>query len=103
MVCGPYAGATTTAAIFSGGYEVLGGQSTYPSGVAVDSGGNVYLAMPALSLVEEIPASCIAGANDNTCVVQLGGGFSDPLGVAVDTSGNVYVADTDNDAIKEIP
>ncbi len=92
-----------TAASYREGFEILGGQQTYPSGVAVDTSGNVYLAMPALSAVEEIPASCINGANNNACVKTLGGGFSDPLGVAVDGSGNVYVADTDNDAIKEIP
>ncbi len=101
VVCVLSAGAQT--ASYGGAYEVLGGQLTYPTGVAVDSSGNVYLAMPALSAVEEIPASCIAGVNNNTCVITLGGGFSDPTGVAVDASGNVYVADTDKDAIKEIP
>ena len=92
-----------TAASYREGFQVLGGQQTYPSGVAVDASGNVYLAMPALSAVEKIPVSCINGANNNSCVLTLGGGFSDPLGVAVDASGNVFVADTDNDAIKEIP
>jgi streptogramin lyase len=92
-----------TAASYREGFEVLGGQQTYPSGIAVDTNGNVYLAMTALSTVEKIPASCINGANNASCVITLGGGFSDPLGVAVDVNGNVYVADTDNDAIKEIP
>ena len=103
LLCSQQAGAITTTASYSGGYEVLGGRLTYPSGVAVDANGDIYLAMPALSTVEEIPANCIAGANDNSCVITLGGGFSQPLGVAVDASGNVYVADTENDAVKEIP
>ncbi|MGA3162031.1 MAG: MBG domain-containing protein [Terracidiphilus sp.] len=103
VACAPYAGATSTTAKFSGAYEVLGGLLTYPSGIAVDASGNVYLAMPALNAVEEIPASCISGANNSMCVITLGAGFSGPLGVAVDASGNVYVADSDNDAIKAMP
>jgi hypothetical protein len=102
VVCAPHAGATTTRASYSGGFEVLGGTLTYPSGITEDASGNVYLAMPALNEVQEIPASCINGANDNECVVTLGSGFSQPYGVAVDSSGNVYVADTDNDAVKVI-
>ena len=102
VACAPHA-AAQAAASFSGGFEVLGGQLTYPSGIAVDTGGNIYLAMPDLNAVQEIPASCITGANDGTCIKTLGGGFSEPQGVAVDTDGNVYVADTDNNAVKEIP
>jgi hypothetical protein len=81
----------------------LGGGFNEPQGVAVDAGGNVYVADVNHSAVKEIPANCIAGANNASCVLTLGGGFNTPTGVAVDGSGNVFVADYDNGAVKEIP
>lgn len=89
---------------FSFAKEAIGGsQFINPADVAVDAAGNVYVADTASNLVQEIPASCIGGKNDATCVVTLPGSFSGPQGVAVDAAGNVYVADTGNGAIKEIP
>jgi sugar lactone lactonase YvrE len=73
-----------------------------PMGVAVDASGNVYVADAFNNAVKEIPANCITGANDSSCVQTLGGGFRQPGGVAVDASGNVYVADQNNSAVKEI-
>jgi DNA-binding beta-propeller fold protein YncE len=87
---------STVAPLGSGGFA-------FPNGVAVDGGGNVYVADQASSTLKEIPASCIAGANDKTCMKSLGGGFSSPSGVALDGSGNLYVGDTKNNAVKEMP
>ncbi len=83
--------------------NVLGGGFLGPEGVAVDTRGNVYVADYDNSLVKEIPASCIAGANNASCVLTLGSGFSLPATVAVDGSGNVFVADYGNSEVKEIP
>ncbi len=81
----------------------------YPTGVAVDSSGNVYVAEYFNDEIRMItPAGVVttlAGA-----VGQVGAGngpastatFDHPWGVAVDSSGNVYVADTGNDEIREI-
>jgi DNA-binding beta-propeller fold protein YncE len=66
-----------------------------PSGVAVDSAGNVYIADSANNAVKEwIVAS-------NTVITLVSSGLSWPFGVAVDSSGNVYIADSGNSAIKE--
>jgi hypothetical protein len=77
----------------------LGGGFSLPGGVAVDGGGNVYVADYDNNAVKKIPAGCAS----SSCVTALGGGFSRPIGVAVDGSGNVYVADNGNSAVKEMP
>jgi sugar lactone lactonase YvrE len=74
---------------------------SYPTGVAVDGSGNVYVADNGNSAVEEIMA--VGGVIPASPTINtLGSGFSSPQGVAVDGSGNVYVADTGNNAVKEI-
>lgn len=87
--------------------KILGGGFAYPYGVAVDGSGNVFVTESYYGSVKngpvkEIPASCIAGANDSSCVLALGSGFGQPEDIAVDGSGNVFVADTLNNAVKEI-
>ena len=75
----------------AGGYttvNTLGSGFSFPWGVAVDGGGNVFVADYGNSAVKEIVA-----AGGYTTVNTLGGGFSSPRGVAVDGSGNVFVGD----------
>jgi sugar lactone lactonase YvrE len=90
------AGAQT--AHFTYAQLALGGGFSGPSGVALDSSGNVYVADTLNSAVKKIPVGCISA----TCVTTLGSGFSGPRGIWVDGSENVFVADTGNNAIKEI-
>jgi sugar lactone lactonase YvrE len=66
-----------------------------PSGVAVDSSGNVYIADTNNGAIEEWSAAT------QQVTPLVSGGLSQPLAVAVDGSGNVYIADTGNNAIKE--
>jgi hypothetical protein len=81
----------------AGGYttvNTLGGGFSNPTGVAMDGSGDVFVADFGNNAVKEIPSSCIAGANNASCILPLlSGNFSAPAGVAVDGSGNVYVAD----------
>jgi sugar lactone lactonase YvrE len=93
------AGARAQTASFSYAMATLGGGYSYPSGVAVDGSGNVYVADADNNAVKEMPARC----DSSSCVTNLGGGFSSPAGVAVDGVGNVYVADLGNSAVKEMP
>jgi DNA-binding beta-propeller fold protein YncE len=75
----------------------LGSGFSFPSGVAVGSSGNVFVADSINNTVQVILA-----AGGYVTVDTLGSGFSGPKGVAVDASGNVFVADTGNNAVEEI-
>jgi NHL repeat len=80
-----------------------------PSGIAVDSNGNLYVADTTNHAIRQItPAglvSTLAGNNGVPGFVDGAGvaaSFNNPVGVAVDGSGNVYVADSSNHAIRRI-
>jgi large repetitive protein len=78
----------------------LGGGFSRPQGLAVDGGGNVYVADMTNNSVKEIPAGCTIASYVQT----LGSGaFTSPRGVAVDGAGNIFVADWGDGAVKEIP
>jgi hypothetical protein len=80
-----------------------------PAGVAVDGGGNVYVADTGNSTIRKVaPGGAVTtfagvsgqtGSSDGTGSAAL---FNQPQGLAVDTAGNVYVADTNNDTIRKI-
>jgi sugar lactone lactonase YvrE len=77
-------------------------QLTNPTGVAVDSSGNVYVADTFNNRVQEwapgaTSGTTVAGGTEGSAADQL----SFPDGVAVDSSRNVYVADTGNDRVQE--
>jgi sugar lactone lactonase YvrE len=80
-----------------------------PTGVAVGSGGDVYVAdsinnairrvtpQGAVTTLAGTPGS--AGSVDGTASTAL---FRQPFGVAIDSSGNVYVADFGNNSIRKV-
>ena len=75
---------------------------TYPTGVAVDSMGNLYIADPKEYLILKVSSNGIltnvAGhqvygtSGDNGPAIYATLGF--PFGVAVDSAGNLYIADS---------
>ncbi len=80
-----------------------------PTGVAVDTFGNVYVADQDNDLVREILSGGAvttlagqAGVIGATNATGTAASFFLPTGVAVDSSGTVYVADQGNDLIREI-
>ena len=84
-------------------------QFNNPSGVAVDSSGNVYVANQNSSTIRKVTpggvvttlagTAYVGGSADGTGSAAL---FSYPCGVAVDSSGNVYVADQNSSTIRKV-
>jgi len=80
----------------------------YPSGVALDASGNIYVAdrnnhkirkITPAGLVSSLAGSGFVGNSDGT---GISASFSSPWGVAIDGLGNVYVADAFNYKIRKI-
>ncbi|NYF77827.1 Ig-like domain repeat protein [Granulicella arctica] len=73
---------------------------TAPSGVTVDSVGNVFVTdSTANTLTEFAAGSAGSGTTISTGTLSLSG----PKGVAVDPAGNIFIADTGNNRVVEIP
>jgi len=105
------------------GYSGDGGPATSaeltaPSGVAVDSSGNLYIADAGNNVIRRVSTAgvitTVAGdyatdqANDGLGGDSGDGGpavdaqLHDPQGVALDRSGDLFIADTYNNAIREV-
>lgn len=83
-------------------------QFNFPTGVAVDGAGNVYVAdqlnhrirrITSAGVVTTLAGSGTAGFANGTGISAQ---FSNPAGVALDGAGNVYVADQGNNRIRSI-
>ena len=81
----------------------------YPTGIAVDSSGNLYVADSYNDLVRKITAAGVVStlAGDYNIAGSLDGTgsnafFNQPAGLTVDSAGDVYVADTGNSTIRKI-
>lgn len=82
----------------------------YPSGVAVDSLGNLYIADYSNNNIREVTAGGVVstpygsptGVADTTDATGTSARFTQPNGIAVDGLNNLYVADTGNYLIRKI-
>jgi len=82
-------------------------QFNYPTGLALDSSGNVYVADQRNNLIRKISTngqvSTIAGGSQGFLdAAGRSAQFHYPTGLAVDSSGNIYVADQFNNRIRKI-
>lgn len=79
-----------------------------PSGLALDSAGNLYVADTGNHAIRKVSPQGVVSTLAGTGVAGFRDGpgaqaqFNGPIGVAVDKSGRVYVADTYNDRIRVI-
>ncbi len=108
------AGVVTTLAGLAteyGSADGLGGAARFslPTGVAVDSSNNVYVADSGNHTIRKItPARVVttlaglAGVTGSIDGVGPAARFNNPYAVAVDSAGNLYVADSDNHTIRKI-
>ena len=87
-----------------------GPEFNYPSGIAIDGSGNLYIADFSNDTIRMVtPAGVVttpygqAGVPGSTTnVVGTAARFNQPNAVAIDGSGNLYVADSGNDTIRKI-
>lgn len=106
---------TTVAGTGAPGYSGDGGAANtaalnYPTGVAVDSAGNVYIADGSNSRIRKVDPQGIITTFAGTGAFGFsgdGGPATDavldgPNGVAVDNAGKVYIADTYNNRIRVV-
>jgi alpha-tubulin suppressor-like RCC1 family protein/sugar lactone lactonase YvrE len=110
----PSTGIVTTVAGLvgdSGSADGLGSLArfNFPSGVAVDGAGNLYVADTDNHTIRVVApsglVSTLAGLAGNSGGADGTGSharFNSPSDLALDSSGNVYVADTDNFTIREV-
>src|SRR6266446_2589763 len=108
------AGVVTTLAGRAGQVGSADGTGTnalfnYPTGVAVDGAGNVFVADQGNHTIRQItPAGVVttlagsAGQSGSADGHGSNARFNQPFGVAVDSGGNVYVADLQNQTIRKI-
>jgi len=82
---------------------------SYPEGIAIDGGGNVYVADTRNSIIRKITPTGnvttltgVAGRRGSTDGTASEAQFASPSAVAIDNVGNVYVADTSNHTIRKI-
>jgi sugar lactone lactonase YvrE len=106
---------TTIAGNGTAGYSgdnspATGAELNLPTGVAIDSAGNLYIADAGNNVIRKINASgiitTVAGNNaegysgDNGAATNAT--LYTPTGVAVDSTGNLYIADSNNQRIRRV-
>ncbi len=87
-----------------------GAQFNYPSGVAVDAAGNLYIADSNNERIRKVSAAgTITTVAGNGTVgysgdggSAIGAGLSSPNCVAVDAGGNLYISDTNDHRIRRV-
>lgn len=84
-------------------FNSSGNQSTFassgldiPTGLALDSGGNLYVANGGNNTIEEFNSSA-----SGSVFATASSGLNFPIGLAFDTRGDLFVANSGNNTIEE--
>jgi sugar lactone lactonase YvrE len=88
-------------------------QLFFPSGIAVDSAGNVYIADTGNNRIRRVSGgvvTTVAGSGPAGYPGSFGGDngsatsaqLSNPFAIALDSAGNLYIADTGNNRIRRV-
>ena len=84
-------------------------EMSLPTGVAVDSSGNVIFADSLNNRIRKLAGGNVSTVAGNGLVSRSGDGgaasaaqINAPLGVAVDAAGNTYIADTANNMVRRV-
>ena len=108
------AGVVTTlagTALSTGSTDATGSAARFnkPSGVSVDTAGNVFVADYNNSTIRKVTSAGVvttlagtAGSSGSTNATGSAARFGNPIGVSVDTAGNVFVADSNNSTIRKV-
>ncbi len=102
--------AGTGAAGFSGdGADPAKATMNYPTGLAIDSSGNLYIADTLNQRVRKVAGGSISTIAGNGLIGYSGDGgpaasaqMNDPEAVAMDGAGNLYIADTGNNVVRKV-
>ncbi len=91
------------------GGSALGSQLNYPTGIAVDKSGSLYIADGLNNRVRKVSGGTISTLAGNGTAGFTGdkgsatsAELNNPTGVAVDSSGNVYIADSGNNVVRMV-
>ena len=110
----PAGAITTVAGNGSPGYSAdnvpaTSSELNYPTGVAADSSGNLYIADTLNNRIREVSGGTITTVAGNGTYNHTGDGgpatsaeLYNPQGVALDSNGTLYIADTDNNCIRAV-
>jgi len=105
---------TTVVGNGTNGYSGDGSTATkaelnFPTGVALDSSGNIYIADSLNRRIRKVAGGTISTIGGNGVLSYSGDGgpatsaqLNTPQAVAVDSSGNFYIADTFNNVVRKV-
>jgi hypothetical protein len=110
---------STTAKCGDGGPDTASGANlSYPNGVSVDGGGNIYIADSSNNRIRMVTAatgylstvagsgtgcsSSTPGCGDGGFATASGADLSFPTGIALDGVGNLYIADQGENRIRKV-
>jgi sugar lactone lactonase YvrE len=83
-------------------------QFNYPSGVAVDGSGNIFVCDRSNNLIRKITPSGVvttfagSGSPGNTNGTGTAATFANPTGIAIDANDNLYITDYSNHSVRKI-